>query len=271
MSCPFPWTPACGVTSPLWPENSSKRCHLTPHEGYIQELHSAPASVDRLTASPQDLSSLQATMDVSSSLIQLQDNSEFLFDCEGILEQSFSASDAGYYSACSSLSPASSTDSCCFSPPTFHYGSGQESFPEIFSQKNNSDQEEKQKAKVGKRTGRPRSKFPGLKRQSASEREKLRMRDLTKALHHLRTYLPPSVAPAGQTLTKIDTLRLTIRYISYLSAQLELGQEETGHGNPSAPIQTTNMPAFYDNQASPQAPSFATQEVFNMPYCQVCT
>ncbi|KAM9461457.1 mesoderm posterior aa [Clarias gariepinus] len=207
-------------------------------------------------------------MDVSSSLIQLQDNSEFLFDCEGILEQSFSASDAGYYSACSSLSPASSTDSCCFSPPTFHYGSGQESFPEIFSQKNNSDQEEKQKAKVGKRTGRPRSKFPGLKRQSASEREKLRMRDLTKALHHLRTYLPPSVAPAGQTLTKIDTLRLTIRYISYLSAQLELGQEETGHGNPSAPIQTTSMPAFYDNQASPQAPSFATQEVFNMPYCQ---
>lgn len=51
------------------------------------------------------------------------------------------------------------------------------------------------------------------------------MRDLTKALHHLRSYLPPSVAPVGQTLTKIETLRLTIRYISYLSAQLGLSEE----------------------------------------------
>lgn len=55
------------------------------------------------------------------------------------------------------------------------------------------------------------------------------MRDLTKALHHLRTYLPPSVAPVGQTLTKIETLRLTIRYISFLSAQLGLSEEELNH------------------------------------------
>lgn len=213
-------------------------------------------------------------MDVSGSLIKLQDNTEFLFDCEGLLDQSFSASDAGYFSACSSLSPASSTDSCCFSPPTFHFGTGQESFSEIFPLKNNSDQDEKKNGKVAKRTGRPRSKFPGLKRQSASEREKLRMRDLTKALHHLRTCLPPSVAPAGQMLTKIETLRLTIRYISYLSAQLELGQEEVAHGRPSASMQAPNTPVFYEqsfNQVAPQTPSFSTQEVFNMPYCQVCT
>ncbi|XP_041746849.1 mesogenin-1-like [Coregonus clupeaformis] len=69
------------------------------------------------------------------------------------------------------------------------------------------------------------SKNPSKQRQSASEKEKLRMRDLTKALHHLRTYLPPSVAPAGQTLTKIETLRLTISYISHLSAQLGLSEE----------------------------------------------
>uniref|UniRef100_A0AAY5KTN1 BHLH domain-containing protein n=1 Tax=Esox lucius TaxID=8010 RepID=A0AAY5KTN1_ESOLU len=73
---------------------------------------------------------------------------------------------------------------------------------------------------------RVRSRYPGKKRQSASDREKLRMRDLTKALHHLRTYLPPSVAPAGQTLTKIEILRLTIRYISSLSDQLELQEQE---------------------------------------------
>uniref|UniRef100_A0A3Q2XKY8 Mesoderm posterior ba n=1 Tax=Hippocampus comes TaxID=109280 RepID=A0A3Q2XKY8_HIPCM len=67
-----------------------------------------------------------------------------------------------------------------------------------------------------RRAMRVRSK----QRESASEKEKLRMRDLTKALHHLRSYLPPSVAPTGQTLTKIETLRLAIRYISFLSAQL---------------------------------------------------
>uniref|UniRef100_A0AAY5EYW8 BHLH domain-containing protein n=1 Tax=Electrophorus electricus TaxID=8005 RepID=A0AAY5EYW8_ELEEL len=76
-----------------------------------------------------------------------------------------------------------------------------------------------------RRSRRARLKNPSEQRQSASEKEKLRMRDLTKALHHLRTYLPPSVAPVGQTLTKIETLRLTIRYISHLSAQLGLSEE----------------------------------------------
>ncbi|XP_037835839.1 mesoderm posterior protein 1-like [Kryptolebias marmoratus] len=69
------------------------------------------------------------------------------------------------------------------------------------------------------------TRFRSKQRESASEKEKLRMRDLTKALHHLRSYLPPSVAPVGQTLTKIETLRLAIRYISYLSAQLGLSEE----------------------------------------------
>lgn len=76
----------------------------------------------------------------------------------------------------------------------------------------------------GRKMGRA-SRFRSKQRESASEKEKLRMRDLTKALHHLRSYLPPSVAPVGQTLTKIETLRLTIRYISYLSAQLGLSEE----------------------------------------------
>ncbi|XP_006867239.1 PREDICTED: mesoderm posterior protein 2 [Chrysochloris asiatica] len=65
----------------------------------------------------------------------------------------------------------------------------------------------------------------GGQRQSASEREKLRMRTLARALHELRRFLPPSVAPAGQSLTKIETLRLAIRYISHLSAVLGLNEE----------------------------------------------
>lgn len=62
-------------------------------------------------------------------------------------------------------------------------------------------------------------------RQSASQREKLRMRHLAQALHALRHYLPPSMAPAGQNLTKIETLRLTIRYIGHLSELLGLSEE----------------------------------------------
>ncbi|XP_060741776.1 mesoderm posterior bb [Tachysurus vachellii] len=82
--------------------------------------------------------------------------------------------------------------------------------------------------------GRPKSrkarcKNPSKQRRNASEKEKLRMRDLTKALHNLRTFLPPFVAPAGQTLTKIETLRLAIRYISYLSSQLDLQMSYCQH------------------------------------------
>ncbi|KAI5943544.1 Mesoderm posterior protein 2 [Manis javanica] len=51
------------------------------------------------------------------------------------------------------------------------------------------------------------------------------MRTLARALHELRRFLPPSVAPAGQSLTKIETLRLAIRYIGHLSAVLGLSEE----------------------------------------------
>uniref|UniRef100_A0A8C1RGS2 Mesoderm posterior aa n=1 Tax=Cyprinus carpio TaxID=7962 RepID=A0A8C1RGS2_CYPCA len=167
-------------------------------------------------------------MDIFSSSVQLQDSGAFLFDCENLLDQSYAVSDAGYYSACSSLSPTSSLDSCSFSPPANPSREGQDIL-QIFPCDSITTQE-KSKVQAPKRTGRPRSKFPGVKRQTASEREKLRMRDLTKALHHLRTYLPPSVAPVGKTLTKIETLRLTIQYISCLSAQLELSEDEANHG-----------------------------------------
>ncbi|XP_052034232.1 mesoderm posterior protein 2 [Apodemus sylvaticus] len=65
----------------------------------------------------------------------------------------------------------------------------------------------------------------GGQRQSASEREKLRMRTLARALQELRRFLPPSVAPAGQSLTKIETLRLAIRYIGHLSTLLGLSED----------------------------------------------
>lgn len=73
--------------------------------------------------------------------------------------------------------------------------------------------------------GSRRGRLGDGQRQSASQREKLRMRRLAGALHMLRRFLPPSVAPAGQSLTKIETLRLAIRYIAHLSDLLGLSQE----------------------------------------------
>lgn len=75
------------------------------------------------------------------------------------------------------------------------------------------------------RRGTHGSRLGSGQRQSASEREKLRMRTLARALHELRRFLPPSVAPAGQNLTKIETLRLAIRYIGHLSAVLGLSED----------------------------------------------
>ncbi|XP_050759498.1 mesoderm posterior protein 2-like [Gymnogyps californianus] len=75
----------------------------------------------------------------------------------------------------------------------------------------------------------------GGPRQSASEREKLRMRRLAQALLRLRHYLPPALAPAGQSLTKIETLRLAIRYIAHLSALLGLSEEALARRRGAAP------------------------------------
>lgn len=75
------------------------------------------------------------------------------------------------------------------------------------------------------RRGTHGSRLGSGQRQSASEREKLRMRTLARALHELRRFLPPSVAPTGQNLTKIETLRLAIRYIGHLSAVLGLSED----------------------------------------------
>ncbi|XP_019393679.1 PREDICTED: mesogenin-1 [Crocodylus porosus] len=55
------------------------------------------------------------------------------------------------------------------------------------------------------------------RRRKASEREKLRMRTLADALHTLRNYLPPVYSQRGQPLTKIQTLKYTIKYISELT------------------------------------------------------
>uniref|UniRef100_A0A3Q2QKP3 Mesoderm posterior aa n=1 Tax=Fundulus heteroclitus TaxID=8078 RepID=A0A3Q2QKP3_FUNHE len=163
------------------------------------------------------------------SPLQLQENSLF-FDYDLLLEKSPAcdpASDPGYVSAGSSLSPTSSVDSFCFSPASLQALGKEQDALNCFLLSSRVEPQPSQQMETilpSRHSSssiapmkKSRSRYPSKKRETASEREKLRMRDLTKALHLLRTYLPPSMAPAGQALTKIETLRLTIRYISYLS------------------------------------------------------
>ncbi|XP_029937043.1 mesoderm posterior aa [Myripristis murdjan] len=225
-------------------------------------------------------------MESYCSPLQLQGNcSPFLFDCDALLEKSYDpiasdpASDPGYFSAGScSLSPTSSVDSFCFSPTSLPVtGLEQDaldcfifSSPETlcakYEAKNqlSSGSSKASSSNICNTTKKSRSRYPGKKRQTASEREKLRMRDLTKALHHLRMYLPPSVAPAGQTLTKIETLRLTIRYISYLSAQLGLSEEvleqRRSAGFVEQPQTLSQILGQPSASFSPQEPGYSAME-----------
>uniref|UniRef100_A0A3Q3LJD2 Mesoderm posterior aa n=1 Tax=Mastacembelus armatus TaxID=205130 RepID=A0A3Q3LJD2_9TELE len=209
--------------------------------------------------------------------LQLQENS-FLFDCESLLEKSYDpvaydpASDPGYFSAGSSLSPTSSVDSFSFSPISLQTAGNEQDVLESFifnSPATHLIQETQtlpgsRSSSKASTTKKSRSRYPGKKRQTASEREKLRMRDLTKALHHLRTYLPPSVAPAGQTLTKIETLRLTIRYISYLSAQLGLSEEVLEQRRSSGfVVQPTTLNQFLGQSTACYSPQESSCNVSN--------
>lgn len=229
-------------------------------------------------------------MEVSQvSALQLQDSS-LLFDCESLLEKSYDqvvfdpAVDPGYFSASSSLSPTSSVDSFCFSPTSLQAAGPEQSPLDRFIFSSPAPCRlacEPQTLQPGgpssSNTKKSRSRYPGKKRQTASEREKLRMRDLTKALHHLRTYLPPSVAPAGQTLTKIETLRLTIRYIAYLSTQLGLTEDalEQGRcsgftGQPQAPSRIQPTPGYSRQEPDCGAMSSAHLHHLQSSY-QVCS
>ncbi|XP_074088024.1 mesoderm posterior protein 2 [Macrotis lagotis] len=126
----------------------------------------------------------------------------------------------GWESHSDSTSPTSSSDSYG-SSPSYGHSSTTESLP----QARGCHPQEPPTSVSFQRNRRERGGPANGQRRSASEREKLRMRNLSRALHDLRHYLPPSVAPVGQSLTKIETLRLAIRYIGHLSALLGLSEE----------------------------------------------
>ncbi|XP_077158965.1 mesogenin-1 [Paroedura picta] len=77
----------------------------------------------------------------------------------------------------------------------------------------------------GKGQKGPKVRMSAQRRRKASEREKLRMRTLAEALHNLRNYLPPVYSQRGQPLTKIQTLKYTIKYIGELTDLLNSVQQ----------------------------------------------
>ncbi|CAI9541164.1 unnamed protein product [Staurois parvus] len=159
-------------------------------------------------------------MDLCPAQLQFQEN-RLISECTPLQQCGYSDSE-GY----SSLSPASSIDSFSFSPPYQSCAFSEDpcsSFQKGLSLPENLQTKEKQLPT--KKSHRLRNRTLSTQRQSASEREKMRMRNLSTALQHLRRYLPPAVAPVGKSLTKIETLRLTIRYISHLSDVLGLDDE----------------------------------------------
>uniref|UniRef100_A0A8C8R790 BHLH domain-containing protein n=1 Tax=Pelusios castaneus TaxID=367368 RepID=A0A8C8R790_9SAUR len=126
----------------------------------------------------------------------------------------------------SSCSPTPSTDSCSLSPLYPLCPSPREPCASCSAAPSLGLAPRRLGLAYGSRKGSrgAQGRAGGGQRQSASEREKLRMRNLSKALHTLRRYLPPSVAPAGQSLTKIETLRLACRYISHLAELLVISR-----------------------------------------------
>lgn len=175
----------------------------------------------QLTSAHNFTSTPRRKGDMDSSSVPLYQQDNMSQACATLYQYNYPSSE-GY----SSLSPASSIDSSGLSPPYTGYVTSQEAYGNI-SMPCSQPMDLKMQPKISseKKSKKIKGKLPYSQRQSASEREKMRMRNLSKALQNLRRYLPPSVAPMDKTLTKIETLHLTLRYISHLSAQLGLSEE----------------------------------------------
>lgn len=90
-----------------------------------------------------------------------------------------------------------------------------EDFPPNDASDNQRTSESKVKRKR-KRRRKPRLTGLSKERQTANARERSRMRSISDALLHLRGHLPSTIVPKDKKLSKIQTLRLAIGYISDL-------------------------------------------------------
>ncbi|KAM4039024.1 uncharacterized protein ACNLHF_017341 [Anomaloglossus baeobatrachus] len=171
------------------------------------------------------------------------------------------------YPSSDSQSPASSLESYITSPNCSHPSMHNKTISNYLQDPvMNLDGHQAEKSPVTPK--RTRCKMIGPQRQNASEREKLRMRNLSKALHNLRRYLPPSVVPAGRNLTKIETLRLTISYISHLSQLLGLNEETLGQRREPPPDTNAAYPKIPEGYQEVTCRHY--QQTQQLPQSPVC-
>ncbi|KAM3924724.1 uncharacterized protein RB166_008064 [Leptodactylus fuscus] len=162
-----------------------------------------------------------AGMDLEGFEADLQFKEKMLLPEKSTLQQWGYPDSEGY----SSLSPTSSVDSFSFSPPYPSCSFAEHNYNSFQTSSSKDEDLQTRQATLPEKKNHRRNRAMSHQRQSASEREKMRMRNLSTALQNLRRYLPPAVAPFGKNLTKIETLRLTIRYIAHLADVLGLDDE----------------------------------------------
>ncbi|XP_075715574.1 uncharacterized protein LOC142750457 [Rhinoderma darwinii] len=158
-------------------------------------------------------------MDPSRVDLQFKENM-LLPECSKLQQWGYPDSE-GY----SSLSPTSSVDSFNFSPPYQSCSFAEDNYNSIQTSSPKDEVLQNRQTTSPAKKSHQRNSTISHQRHTASEREKMRMRNISTALQNLRRYLPPAVAPVGKNLTKIETLRLTIRYIAHLSDVLGLDDE----------------------------------------------
>lgn len=81
-----------------------------------------------------------------------------------------------------------------------------------------------------------------IQRHAANERERCRMRVLSKAFSKLKTTLP--WVPSDTKLSKLDTLRLASSYIAHLKQILDGNEEEVTCSQPNT-IHPLNLVSIF--------------------------